>query len=203
MAELALLSGPVVAALAWLGAQRRPAGRVRAISICSLLPSAFAVAAISGQTSFVGGRADAIFIVVAYAGYCVAVGSALSRSRASLAFACGIASAALVVLGFILGTVGVIGVGLIAAEFEPVSAGRLGERHRFEVVAYGNVTSADDGLAVNIYRTSPSLPFLERRVFSKRYLDTDLSDLRVEERVGSPGAVILANGSPPTVVAFD
>jgi hypothetical protein len=203
IAELALLSGPVVAGVAWLGAQRRSDSQVRAVAICSLLPSIFAIGAITGKTSFVGGGADAAFIALAYAGCCVAVGSALSRPRVSLAFAFGVASVALVVLGFLFGTVGVIGVGLIAADFEAVRSGRLGERHRFEVVSYGNVTSTDYGLSVYVYRTSSGLPFLERRVFSRRYPSAELSDLRVEVRDDSPGAVVLANGSPPTMVAFD
>lgn len=161
------------------------------------------VAAIAGKTSFVGGGADAAFIADAYAGNCIAAGCALSRSRMSRVFACGLASAALVVLGFIFGTVGALGVALIAAEFEPARAGTLREGHRYEIVAFGNATSNDGGLVVNIYRSSRGLPLVERRVFSRRYVGTELSDLRVEDRDGSRGAVVLANGSPPTAVAFD
>ncbi len=169
----------------------------------AVIPAVLAVAGVSFETSFVDVRVNAVFLAVAYAGYCVAVGLLLSRQRSTLGFSFGMVFTAPVLLGCLLGTVGVLGVGAIAAEYEPTATGALGEQHRYVVTRIGSVYSQDAGWSVGIYRRLGSVPFLERRVFARRYMVTDSSEVRVEEERGFRGAVVRISGQPPTAVPFD
>ena len=202
VAEVALLMAPIVVVLTWLGSRRR-SGPIGTLVFYAVIPAALVVAAVTFETSFVDIRVNAVFLAVAYAGYCVAVGLLLSRPRSELAFSFGMAFLAPVLLGCLVGTVGVLAVGLIAAEYEPTATGGLGAHHRYLVTHFGSVASEDEGWRVGIYRTLGWAPFLERRVFSRRYVVTDSSEVRVEEQAGFRGALVRIGGQPPTTVPFD
>jgi len=166
--EAALLGAPFAAFLAWLGA-RRWKGSVRRGVFWALCPSVAVAAGLVFKTSFVDTRFTVLCLAAAYVGCGGAAGILLSRSRSTLAFAFGTVMALAAMLGCVLGTVGVLAVGLVAAEHEPTAVGRLGGQHRYVVTRFGNVFSAKDGWAIAIYRRLSFAPFLEREVFAGRY----------------------------------
>jgi hypothetical protein len=85
-------------------------------------------------------------------------------------------------MGYISGTVGVLGIGFATNEMEPDVEKRFDDGLIYKETALGNALTDYRGKKVEVYRTIPWLPLLERRILEKDYFNvvTYLSALSVK-----------------------
>ena len=73
--------------------------------------------------------------------------------------------------GYILGTVGALGVGFVTAEFSPREEIWLGDGIILKETLLGNAISDYRGKRVEVYKTIPWLPIIEWRKMKKEYFN--------------------------------
>jgi hypothetical protein len=164
--EAALLVGPALAyctSTYLLGT--RPETAVRTLLVTLGWLAVVLMGLVSG-VSLRDLRTECLWLASGYLAYCM-VACSLVRVRGFRHL--GAALALPLVAGYLISTIGIIGVGLIAAELVPRAAGPLGTSYRFAIFRFGNATTSDGGAEVRFYRQVDGVPMLERRVFSERY----------------------------------
>jgi hypothetical protein len=194
--EAALLVGPALAYCAskyFLG--KRPETAFRTFQVTLAWFAVVVLTAASG-VSFRNLRTGSLWLAGGYFAFCL-VACSLLRVRAFRHIG-GVLALPLFV-GYLISTIGIIGVGLIAAEMVPRAEGPLGTTHRFAIFRFGNATTSDGGAEVRFYRQVDGVPMLERCEFSERYDDrqyaTDEVAVSLErEPNGRALAVVTAGG---------
>jgi len=97
--------------------------------------------------------------------------------------------------GYIMGSIGIIGIGFIVGEFVPDKEIMFENGIIYKESMLGNAVSDKKGRLVEVYKTIAWFPFIEWRISSKKY-DNYMETLHVEysERYGK---VYLSVFSPP------
>ncbi|HCW07501.1 MAG TPA: hypothetical protein DGG95_09080 [Cytophagales bacterium] len=72
-------------------------------------------------------------------------------------------------VGYLSGTIGVLGVGFVVSEFEPSKEDKLDSNLIYKETNLGNAVSHYRGIKVEIFKTFKYFPFLERRVSINKY----------------------------------
>ena len=75
-------------------------------------------------------------------------------------------------IGYILSTVGILGLGFITAEYEPSKSLRINNNTVYKEYRIGNAISSTRGVNVCLYRNYYWFPLFERKFFSKKYIES-------------------------------
>lgn len=202
---LGLLLGPLAGALVAF-ARRRHARRPDTWHLIGgIAPLGLSMFAVKCGMTFVDSRIGVAMLLVTYFLYCLTAFS-MARITVSLRSAFGWVLIAPTVGGSLLGTVGVLGLAMIAGSYVPIAGGSLGPGHRYIVTTYGNATTSDEGSIVTVYKRVSWAPFLERRVFERRfdYRDVKLGTLAaVVDQDDGGRAVVMSEAVRLAVVSLD
>ena len=75
--------------------------------------------------------------------------------------------------GYILSTVGLLGLGFITEEYQPTKSLRINSSTLYKEYTIGNAISSTRGINVCLYRNYYWFPFFERQFFEKEYIGSD------------------------------
>ena len=78
------------------------------------------------------------------------------------------------ILGFLSGSIGLLGLMFALGEYEPSVTKKLSNDLIYKETALGNAIADYRGKRVEICRTMPWMPVLERRICQKEYYDVQL-----------------------------
>ena len=83
----------------------------------------------------------------------------------------------IVLFGYIMSTIGILGLGFIILDYVPECKVRLSENYVYQINSFGNATTSSGGRTVKIMYSTNKLPLIERTIFSKdfdsRFYNTD------------------------------
>src|SRR4029077_1999179 len=78
-----------------------------------------------------------------------------------------------IAIGYLLGTISVLGLAFAVGDFEPKSVEILSPGLSYRTYDFGNATTHLTGTIVEVYAQPRAVPFLERRLLSDLYLDQE------------------------------
>ncbi|MCF8298696.1 MAG: hypothetical protein K9J13_14200 [Saprospiraceae bacterium] len=79
-------------------------------------------------------------------------------------------------IGYLLSTIGILGLGFITAEFESTKSIRINNNTVYKEFGVGNATTSWGGIKVCLYRNYSVFPIFERKFFEKSYIGGDEDD---------------------------
>ena len=123
--------------------------------------------------TFYGDIFDYVLPIGVYLGYCILIFYSLlikSRFLKLISFIIGLTP---VIIGYVVATVGFVGIILISANLVPEKTVKINDKLYFREYSYGNATSSEGGKEIEIYKRVTTLPFIEKRILKQR-----MSDLR-------------------------
>ncbi len=134
--------------------------------------------------SFRGDVIDMLLPVGLYLGYCILVFYLLEIDNKILKLATFIIGFIPIVLGYIMATVGVLGVMLISDELGATKSIYLQESLYYREYNYGNSTSSDGGTIIELYKSPIWFPIIEKRLLTKKVsnlqYDTDSLNMTLD-----------------------
>jgi len=140
-----------------------------------------------------GIKSDTVLIALAYFAYCGLVAVSLNIHNLKLRLPVFLIGLIPVLLGYILATVGALGLAFVVGDCVPEQEGRLESRLTYRITTFGNATTAEGGNRIALLRSYHLLPGLEREVFTKEldYRDYPLENLTVTiDSSGSSGTLV-------------
>ena len=175
--ELALLTLPI---LAYLLYKNFPSNK-KIILVLLCLISILGLG-LYYDITFKGDFLDFLLPIFAYMTYCYSVFHILKvRNKFVKVFACFIASLPIAV-GYLVATLGLLGLMMISLDFESHRTVDLGDNSYFREYGYGNATTDDGGLKIDVYKFLPWFPIFEKKIFSKNVssMHYNTTDLKVK-----------------------
>ena len=166
----ALLLAPPLGAVGGLALRRLPPARARAVYVGLGIVLALAAAVAWSPWSLRGVAADAWALAAGYLAYCTAAMAAVLRVRGrGERVLAGTVAGLPVVAGYLLGTLGVLGLAFVVGDYEPRSARALAPGLSCRTYGFGNATTAAGGTVVEVFAHPRWAPFLERSLFRRAY----------------------------------
>ena len=71
-------------------------------------------------------------------------------------------------IGYLISTIGFFGILLISSDLEPNKSVDIGQNSYYREYGYGNATSSDGGLKIDLYTYLTWFPIIEKRIYSKQ-----------------------------------
>jgi len=117
------------------------------------------------RLSFTDVLANFICVAVVYFSYCFLVASCLLIPIRAVRYLAFVATPLPICVGYVLGTVGVLGLGWIVMDYAraPDHTEPMGPQLICRITEWGSVASAS-GYTVHLYKFWPAVPFIEREV---------------------------------------
>jgi hypothetical protein len=131
--------------------------------------------------SFRGDVFDMILPVGLYLGYCILVFYLLKIDNKILRLTTFIIGFIPIAHGYIMATVGVLGIMMISVELFATKSTDLQESFYYREYDYGNATSSDGGTIIEFYKSPIWFPLIEKRLLTKKvsYLQYNTERLNV------------------------
>jgi hypothetical protein len=132
--------------------------------------------------SFRGDAFDMLLPVGLYLGYCILVFYLLKIDNKFFRLVTFIIGFIPIVLGYIMATVGFLGVMMISGELGATKSTDLQDSFYFREYGYGNATSSDGGTIIEFYKSPKWFPIIEKRLLTKKvsYLQYNTDSLNVK-----------------------
>ena len=73
-------------------------------------------------------------------------------------------------IGYLLSTVGILGLAFASAEYEPLKSIRINNTTVYKEYGVGNATTSWGGIRICLFRNLSWFPFFERQFFEKEYV---------------------------------
>jgi hypothetical protein len=73
-----------------------------------------------------------------------------------------------VAAGYLISTIGFFGVMLISSDLEANNMVTIGQNAYYREYGFGNATSSDGGLKIDLYTYSKWFPIIEKKIYSKQ-----------------------------------
>jgi hypothetical protein len=142
---------------------RPPAQLPVTVAAISILLFAFGVALV--RLSFTNVLANFVCVAVLYFTYCFFAASCLQIRFRAVRYLALIASALPICVGYVLGTIGALGLGFIVMDYAraPEHTEQMEPNLICRITEWGSAVSAS-GYTVHLYRVWPAVPFIEREV---------------------------------------
>ena len=131
--------------------------------------------------SFRGDVFDMILPVGLYLGYCILVFYLLKIDNKFFRLTTFIIGFIPIVLGYIMATIGFLGIMMISGEFGATKSTDLQDSFYYREYGYGNATSSDGGTIIEFYKSPKWFPIIEKRLLTKKvsYLQYNTDSLNV------------------------
>ena len=131
--------------------------------------------------SFRGDVFDMILPVGLYLGYCILVFYLLKIDNKFFRLTTFIIGFIPIVLGYIMATIGFLGIMMISGEFGATKSTDLQDSFYYREYGYGNATSSDGGTIIEFYKSPKWFPIIEKRLLTKKvsYLQYNTDSLYV------------------------
>ena len=114
---------------------------------------------------------DCLFISAIYFIVCIFLWSGIYRKNLFIKIISSVFAFIIFGLGYLLGTLGFLGIGFISAEYEPSKFIRLSESVVYKQYGIGNATTSRGGIRVCLFRSYQWFPVIERQIFEKKYIN--------------------------------
>jgi len=132
--------------------------------------------------TFKGDIFDFLLPISLYITYCYLVFSLFQvQNKLVRITTCFIASLPIMV-GYLVATVGLLGLIMISTDFESHRTVTLSKNTYFREYVYGNVTTEDGGMKIDVYEYLTWFPIFEKKIFSKQIsiMRYEINDLKIK-----------------------
>lgn len=159
-----VLGAPLIAFLALPGIRRAWPYAHGPIIIAAIAILCFAIGLSVSRLSFTNVWVNVVLAAICYLAYCFLAASCWQISRNAVRYILGIVTALPIGAGYLLGTIGALGLGWIVSDYAspPHHVEQMAPGLICEITEWGTVLSG--GYKVHLYRRWPAFPFLEREV---------------------------------------
>jgi hypothetical protein len=184
LAEFSIFVAPLGAALLrpkFQASSRRGLRTLTAIAMVFITGDAIILVS---SWSLRGLLPDAVFVVFSYFAYCALIIAISTLKPRWFTFPLTVLGIVPMVAGFVLGTVGILGILMVLGDVTPAREGKLGARMSYRVRYHGGATESHNESTVAIVRSPALFPFIEKEIFYKDYLDSDCDLDLVSARIG-------------------
>jgi hypothetical protein len=160
----AALGAPPIAFLAAPGIRRAWPDARRPIIIAAIAILCFAIGLSVSRLSFANVWANVVLAAICYLAYCFLAASCWQISRNGLRYIVGIVTALPIGVGYLLGTIGALGLGWIVSDHAspPYHVEQMAPGLTCEITRWGAILRG--GYKVHLYQRWSAFPFLEREV---------------------------------------
>jgi hypothetical protein len=193
LARGTLLIAPLLGLLVAWGVRKVPAKRLRYLYATIAIPLLVATVVAISPWSFRGTVIDAWLVAADYLAYCIGtVVATLRMGFGPWRNAARVVATAPIAIGYLLGTVGYLGLAFGVGDFEPTSIETLSPGLSYRTYDFGNATTRYGGTIVEVYAQPRAVPFIERRLCSDLYLNNehDLNTITVRLERENGGVVV-------------
>ena len=170
ISTVALLLNPIIGFFAIRQTKNKPALRKLFLKISLGLISIIAISLLTKITT-TSLLVNWVLLGLAYLAFCVIVWFGQFQRNKFISILSIFTIIVVFGIGYIVSTIGFLGLGLILNEFEPAKELRINDQTVYKEFRIGNAISDCRGTKVCLYRNYQSFPFFERNYFSKDYVE--------------------------------
>jgi len=161
--ELSLLFSPIFAFFVIYKKRNK-----KLILICGFVLILFCLSLVF-DLSFKYHYLNFIFFTLLYLSICILIISSKYLKNKILKIFIFIMGGFIILLGYIMSTFGILGLGFVVLDYVPKTKVRINENYVYQINSFGNATTSIGGRTVKIMYSSNKLPLIERTIFSKEF----------------------------------
>lgn len=167
------MAAPPISVIAFIAVMRARPALIKRFVFGSALFIVSVMGAARLDVSFMSTPVNVACLAAAYLAYVFLAASFWLVKPLILRVPALVIAAVPVLAGYMMGTVGLLGLAFIIGDYAnpPLQTLRIDANLECRVIAWGNAT-ADSGYTVHLYRQAPLIPFVEREVSRVRVNET-------------------------------